>query len=104
MAGQKGMKHFSDTIIEEVKEMVIQGKTQREIAEFFELKDKYVIKELLKRQRKKDKLLAYGIAPRRKERSRKNAVPTEQEKDNEIKRLRMENDLLRSFLQVVGRR
>jgi transposase len=104
MSGQKGMKHFGETIIEEVKEMITQGKTQREIAEIFKLKDKYVIKDLLKRQHKKDKLLAYGITLGRKGRPRKTAVPTEQEKDNEIKRLRMENDLLRSFLQVSGRR
>jgi hypothetical protein len=104
MAGRKGMQRFSNTILEEVKEMVTQGKTQREIAEFYEFKDKYVIKGMLKRQRKKDKLLANGIATPNKGLALKNAVSKEQEKDNEIKRLMMENDLLRSFLQVVGRR
>jgi SOS-response transcriptional repressor LexA len=104
MAGQKGMKHFGDTIIEEVKEMVVNGKTQREISDYFGFNNKNVIKSLLKRQRKKEKLIRYGITPRSKGRPRKNAVPTEQEKDNEIKKLKMENELLRSFLQVAGRK
>lgn len=34
MSGKNGMKHFSETIINEVKQMVADGKTHREIAEY----------------------------------------------------------------------
>jgi len=31
-------------------------------------------------------------------------VPSEKEKDNEIKRLKMENELLQNFLRLAGRK
>jgi hypothetical protein len=56
------------------------------------------------RYRRRQRLLESGITPRQKGRPRKGSVSTEQEKDMEIKRLKMENELLRSFLQSTGRR
>jgi len=100
----KGKKQFGSTIINEVKEMVSQGKTQREIAEFFGLKDKFVIKELLKRERRKENNIIAGIMPGINGRPRKSNFSPEQSKDNEIKRLKMEIELLRSFLQITGRK
>ena len=104
MSGKKGMKHFSEVIINEVNQMISDGKTQREIAEYFGLKDKFVIKWLLYRDRKKDKHIAAGIIPRTIGRPRKSGFTIEQGKDNEIKRLKMEVELLRSFLQIAGRK
>ena len=88
----------------EVLLMLESGHTQRETAEHFGFKDKYVIKQFMNRHRKKEKMMANGIMPRRRGRLPKGFVPTEQEKDNEIKRLKMENELLRDFLRIVGRK
>ena len=73
-----------------IQEMVEQGKTQREIAEYYGFKDKLVVKRLLQRARKKDKTVP-------KFRSRKPAK-TLQEYKYENKRLKMEVELLRDFL------
>jgi hypothetical protein len=45
-----------------------------------------------------------GIMPRRRGRPPKGYVPTKQEKENEIRRLKMENELLREFLRLARRR
>ena len=87
-----------------IKEMIEEGKTQREIAEYFGFKNKRVVHQYLKRERKKQLQIANGILPRRKGRLPKEYIPTEQEKDNEIKRLKMENELLRDFLRIAGRK
>ena len=87
-----------------IREMIEEGKTQREIAEYLGFKNKRVIHQYLKRERKKQLQIANGILPRRKGRAPKGYVPTEQEKDNEIKRLKMENELLRDFLRIAGRK
>lgn len=86
-------------------EMLAQGKTQREVAEHFGFTDKYVVKGFVKRHRRKEERIEAGIMPRPKGRPRKDAasIDINKEKDYEIKRLKMENELLRNFLSVVGR-
>ena len=88
----------------EMLEMKAAGKTNREIAEHFGFKDKYVVKEWVKRYNRKKRKMEAGIVPRRRGRPPKGYVPTEQEKDNEIRRVKMENELLRDFLRLAGRR
>ena len=88
----------------EMLEMKAAGKTNREIAEHFGFKDKYVVQEWVKRYNRKKRKMEAGIVPRRRGRPPKGYVPTEQEKDNEIRRLKMENELLRDFLRLAGRR
>ena len=78
-----------------IQEMVEQGKTQREIAEYYGFKDKLVVKRLLERARKKERTVP-------KIRGRKPAK-TLQEYKYENKRLKMEVELLRDFLQSVER-
>ena len=73
-----------------IQEMVEQGKTQREIAEYYGFKDKLVVKRLLERARKKERTVP-------KIRGRKPAK-TLQEYKYENKRLKMEVELLRDFL------
>ena len=104
MSEEKKNKHFGAIIINEVKEMVLMGKTQKEIAEHFGLKDKFVVKQLLKRERAKERNLAATRIPQPKGRPRTKVVISEQDKDDEIKRLKMEVELLRSFLQIAGRK
>ena len=93
-------------LLPEIKAMLAEGKTQREIAEYFGLRDKQVVKELLKRERRKERKLEAGILPRPKGRLRKAASPRDlvAEQAYEIQRLRMENKLLRDFLQSIGRK
>jgi len=93
-------------LLPEIRVMVAAGKTQREIAEHFGLSDKYVIKRLLKRERDKESRLLAGIMPRPKGRPRKDAPPRDvvAEQAYEINRLKMENELLRDFLQLTGRK
>lgn len=89
----------------EVLELLAQGKTQREVAEHFGFTDKYVVKGFVKRHRRKEEQMEAGILPRPKGRPRKDTAPIDisKEKDYEIKRLKMENELLRNFLSAVGR-
>lgn len=93
-------------LLPEIKAMITAGKTQREVAEHFGFKDKYVVKRLLKREREKQRKLEAGIVPRPKGRPRKDVVPRDvvAEQAHEIQRLQMENKLLRDFLQSIGRR
>ena len=73
-----------------ILKMEEQGKTQREIAEHYGLKDKMVVKRLLERERRKERNQS-------KSRGRKPAK-TLQEYKYENKRLKMEVELLRDFL------
>lgn len=93
------------TKVLEHKELIIErlgeGKTQREIADELGYKDKYVIKEFLKRERRREPKQEAGVLP--KARGRKPAKSL-QEYKYENKRLKMENELLRDFLRIAGRR
>ena len=80
-----------------IEKMVEDGMTQREIAEHYGFKDKEVVKELLKRARRKQQ----PAIP--KQRGRKPAK-TLAEYKYENKRLQMENELLRDFLQSTERK
>ena len=86
--------------------MLGSGKTQREVAEYFGFRDKYVVKSLVKRERAKQRKREAGITIRPKGRPRKAASPRDivAEQAYEIRRLRMENELLRDFLRSTGRK
>ena len=85
--------------------MIAGGKTQREVADILGLQDKYVVKRLLKRERNKIRKIESGIVLRPKGRPRKDSSSRDivAEQQYEINRLKMENQLLRDFLQSVGR-
>ena len=85
------------SFLPEIKAMVEAGKTQREIAEHYGFSDKSVVKRLLERERRKE---LQGIP---KQRGRKPAK-TLAEYKYENKRLKMENELLRDFLQSTERK
>ena len=78
-----------------IQAMVTEGMTQREIAEHFGFKDKEVVREALKRERRKKRQIP-------KFRGRKPAK-TLQEYKYENDRLKMENELLRDFLSLTER-
>ena len=93
-------------LLPEIKAMLAEGKTQREVAESYGFHDKQVVKGLLARERRKERKLAAGILPRPKGRPRKDTAPRNivAEQAYEIQRLQMENKLLRDFLQFTGRK
>ena len=92
-------------LLPEIKGMLTEGYTQREIAEHFGLESKAVVKDLLHRERRREAKLAAGILPRPKGRPRKDAPPRDivAEQAYEIHRLKMENALLRDFLWRGGK-
>lgn len=103
MGIKKGKPHFGEAIIEDVLKMSSEGKTHREISEFYGFENKKVIEKLLYRHRRKERLLKAGVQLHKKGRPRKNSIQTSSDKDNEIKQLKMENELLRSFLYEAER-
>ena len=103
--GKKNYTHVQE-LLPEIEAMLGSGKTQREVAEYFGFRDKYVVKSLVKRERAKRRKQEAGITIRPKGRPRKAASPRDivAEQAYEIRRLRMENELLRDFLQSTGRK
>ena len=84
-------------LLPQIKEMIEQGKSHKEIEKYFGLSGERPIHELLKREKKKE------IAGIRKQRKRKPAK-TLAEYKYENKRLKMENELLRDFLSLTERK
>ena len=91
---KRSYTHIKD-LLPTIHAMVAEGKSQREIAEHFGFKDKEVVREALKRERRKARQVpkARGRRPAR----------TLQEYKYENKRLKMENELLRDFLSLTER-
>ena len=83
-------------LLPQIKEMLAKGMTQKQVEDTLGLSGYRPVHELLKRERKKE---AQGTP---KSRGRKPAK-TLAEYKYENKRLRMENELLRDFLQSTER-
>ena len=62
-------------LLPEIRAMLAEGKTQREVAEYYGFRDKQVVKRLLERERRKERKLEAGILPRPKGRPRKDTAP-----------------------------
>ena len=90
-------------IEDQIQLMRAEGMTNREIADHFGLNLKQV-KNWVNRHNRTQKNLAVGIVPKPKGRPRKDGQPPHQNEKNEIERLRMENKLLRDFLQSTERK
>lgn len=91
------------TVEKEIFELKEQGKSNREIREQYGLSVKQ-LKNLITRHNRAEKQVLVGMLPRRRGRPPKGNKLTGVEKDNELNRLKMENQLLRDFLLAVGRR
>ena len=89
----------------EIISMREAGQTLREIAVHFGL-EKRQLENLVNRRNRRQRKMEAGIMPRPKGRPRKDATPrdTVTEQAYEINRLKMENKLLRDFLQLTGRK
>jgi predicted transcriptional regulator len=88
---------------EKIQAMREAGKTRQAIADELGL-TKVQIKNWINRHNKRVALQAAGKLPARKGRPRLRPRTAEEEKDYELKRLKMENELLRDFLHLAGRR
>ena len=80
-----------------------QGETYAEIASDYGLEKKQ-LKQLMARQRRKERNIEAGYIPRPTGRPRKEAASEEVKRNNKIERLRMQVELLRNFLSEAGRR
>lgn len=78
------------------------GKTRREIAEHYGL-EKVQIKNWINRYNHARAELALGRVPKYRGCPRKDEEPPHQSEEAELKRLRMENQLLRDFLRSTER-
>ena len=101
---QKRRYTHTQVLLPEIRAMVSKGMSQREIAEHFGFSSKEVVRELLKPERRKEAKVQAGILPRPKGRPRKDGQSPHQREKTELDRLRMENKLLRDFLQLTGRK
>ena len=98
----------------EILNMKEQGLTNRKIGKKYGL-TKEQIKQFFKRHNERQRKLAAGIALKRKGRPPKDYVVSEQDKvaelkyilarkEAKIKSLEMENELMRDFLSLIGRK
>ena len=92
----------------QILELRAAGKSRSEIAQTLGL-ELVQVKNWVNRHNKEQARKEAGILPKKKGRCRKNAEPTSpeeiiKEQAYEINRLKMENELLRDFLQSVGRK
>ena len=92
-----------EALAEEVRLRHEQGETYAEIASSYGL-DKKQLRQLMERQRRKERKIAAGYIPRPKGRPRKEPANEEVKRNNEIVQLRMQVELLRNFLCEAGRR
>ena len=79
-----------------------EGCTRREIADELDLSIKQ-IETWITRYNKREALLLAGKERRVRGRPRKDGKPLQERPETELKRLRMENKLLRDFLQFMER-
>ena len=89
----------------EILEWKREGKTNREIAQMLGV-NKECIKNWVARFNRQQRKLDAGIKPHPKGRPRKDAQPRDivAEQAYEINRLKMENELLRDFMQSMERK
>ena len=88
---------------DQIQLMRAEGMTNREIADHFGMNLKQV-KNWVNRHNRAQRNLTDGIIPKPKGKPRKDGRPPHQNEKKEIDRLRMENKLLRDFLQSIERK
>ena len=95
------------THVKELESIIISlreaGLTRQEIADELGL-TKVQIKGWINRYNRRNEMLKQGITPKLKGRPRKDRQPPRQSIEAEMKQLRMENKLLRDFLQFMERK
>lgn len=90
------------TLEAEIVSMHENGKTRRETAEHFGL-ERIQVKKCMERFRRRQRKKAAGIGRGPNGRPRKDGQPPHQSETAELKRLWVENQLPRDFLELGGR-
>ena len=100
MLGKKGQKHYPESVREEALRRLSNGESQKQISLEMGI-SRYAIQSWsgLRKEVNQRKL-----NPKAKGRPHKDGRPPHQNEQKEIERLRMENKLLRDFLQSIGRK
>ena len=109
----RGYRHIKENE-KEILELKEQGMTLRAIGERFCLRYEQV-HNFISRHNERQRKIAAGIAIRKKGRPPKDSVITEEDKladlryklarkEARIKQLEMENELMRNFLSLTGRK
>ena len=109
----RGYSHIKE-YEKEILELKKQGLSHRQIGEKFGF-TKEQIKGFSKRHNKEQQKLAAGIALKKKGRPAKDSIVTEEDKlsdlryklarkEARIKQLEMENELMRDFLSLTGKK
>ena len=102
MSGKKGMKAYPFSIKEQAVRMFIEeGITKKEVARILGITDSNRIKRWASTYRKYG---VTGLMPKPKGRPIKHRGTTQEQVEDELKRLRMENELLKNFLYEMERR
>ena len=83
-------------LLPEIKQLLEEGMSQREVEEYLGLKGDRPIHNLLRRERRKMQRIPKRRGPK--------PAKTMEEYKRENKRLRMENELLRDFLRSTERK
>ena len=91
-------------LLPKIEAMVAVGKSHREIEQYFGLTGDRPVHNLLKQERRRQKKAVCGTLPKPKGRPRKNGQLSQENEEAQLKRLRMENKLLRDFLQYTERK
>lgn len=97
-----GNPRYSQEMKEAIRQMLAEGQTQKEVAEYFGLKDRFVVHQIVKRDRRKQE--AAGGLSKKKGRPSNHSPETLAALKAENQRLKMENDLLGCFLHVLERK
>ena len=98
MSGRKGMKQYPESIKEEIREQITAGRSQKEISRKYGI-SRYSIQSWCGLR---PETQLRQIAPLPKGRPKANKTVEDYKKEN--RRLKMENELLRDFLQSTRRR
>ena len=102
MHRQKGTGNAPQAIIDEIVRRHQEGLSVAELSQIYNKPFK-TVKNMVYREGRKQRESQAGKVPGERKRGRKPAV-TLQEYKYENKRLKMENTLLRDFLQLTGRK
>jgi len=104
MGMKKGQKQYGKEFTVQVMIMHYhEGKSCREIADYFNLPNKKVIGNIIMREHARQKREVKGITQKRKGRPRIKPLSTIEQLEAENKRLQMENDLLKKFHEELRR-
>ena len=98
MSGRKGMRQYSEELKEQIRQEISGGKSQNEVSREYGI-SRYTVQSWCG-LRPETKLRQVAPLPK----GRPGKVKTIEDYEKENKRLKMENQLLRDFLRLMGRK